>query len=144
LTTLCALFELPTALLEYFDIDRGAAAPLPLGCYVYDFDMIEIKYSCTALLLLLVNPCIPHKNNRTACPTYIFIIWKEDASLPAMNPLCSSTNQQLFKRTFAFIKVATMKFTDDFCYEWKLSHAYHKINTFRGEQRWMGHKGRYW
>jgi len=33
--------------------------------------------------------------------TYVIIVWKEDASLPAMfNPLCSSTNQQLFKKNF--------------------------------------------
>jgi len=46
------------------------------------------------------------------------------------NPLCSSTNQ---KRTE--IKVATTKITDDFRYEWKPSHAYHKIDTFHGEKR---------
>jgi len=52
---------------------------------------------------------------------------KEDASLPAMfNLLFSSTNQQLFKRTFV-IKIAT---TDDFRNKWKPSHA---IDTFRGE-----------
>jgi len=55
--------------------------------------MIEMQYSGTAL----VNPHIPHQNNDIAHPTYVFIICKEDASLPAMfNPLCSSTNQQLF------------------------------------------------
>jgi len=36
---------------------------------------------------------------------------------------------QLFKRTSA-IKVVTMKITDDFCYDWKPSHAYLKIDTF--------------
>jgi len=56
-----------------------------------------MQYSNTALLLL-VNP---HQNNGTTCPTYVFIVWKEDASLPAMfNLLCSSTNQQLFKKNF--------------------------------------------
>jgi len=34
-----------------------------------------------------------------------------------------------------------MKITDDFNYKWKPSCAYHKINTFLGEQRLMGHKG---
>jgi len=58
-----------------------------------------------------------------------------DASLPAMFiPLCNITNQKLLKRTSA-IKVATMKITDDFRYEWKPSHAYHKIGIFQGEQR---------
>jgi len=55
--------------------------------------MIEMQKSSTALLLL-VNPCIPHWNNDTTCPTYVFIVWKHS------NPLCSSMNQQLFKRNF--------------------------------------------
>jgi len=67
------------------------------------------------------------QSHRTSC-LCIFRL-KEDASLPAMfNPLFSSTNQQLFKRTF-LIKVAT---TDDFRNKWRPSHA---IDTFRGEQR---------
>jgi len=52
-------------------------SPCPLGCYTY----------------MIVS--------HTACPTYVFIVWKEDVSLPAMfNLLCSSTNQQLFKKNF--------------------------------------------
>jgi len=91
--------------------------------------LIEKQYRGTALLLL-VNPHIPHRNNDTVCPIYILIVWKEDTSLPAvLNPLCSSTNQQLFKKNFCTIKLATMKITDDFHYEWKPSHAYH---TFWG------------
>jgi len=40
-------------------------------------------------------------NNRTTLPNYVSIIWKEDTLLPAMfNPLCSSTNQKLFKMNF--------------------------------------------
>jgi len=63
---------------------------------------------------------------------------KENTSLPAMfNPLFSSTNQQLLKKNFV-IKVAI---TDDFRYKWKPSRA---IYTFRGKQRWMGHKGGPW
>jgi len=44
------------------------------------------------------------------------------------------------KRTSA-IKVATMKITDDFCYEWKPSHAYHKIETFRGAMNGAQRRG---
>jgi len=33
-----------------------------------------------------------------------------------------------------------MKVTDDFRLELKPSHAYHKMETFHGEQRWMEHK----
>jgi len=59
--------------------------------------MIEIQYSDTALLLLHIL----HRNNSTVFPTYVFIIWKEDALFTAMfNLLCSSTNQQLFKKNF--------------------------------------------
>jgi len=103
-----------------------------------------MQYSGTALLLL-VNPHIPHQNNYTTHLTYVvFIIWKEDALLPTtFNLLYSSTNQQLFKKGSA-IKVATMKITAGFLYEWKPSCAYLKIKTFRGESRWMGHKGGHW
>jgi len=63
--------------------------------------IIFIVATLITTLLLLVNPCILHRNNRTVHPAYIFIVWKEDASLPAMfNPLCSRTNQQLFKKNF--------------------------------------------
>jgi len=55
------------------------------------------------------------------------------------SPLYSNTNQQLLKRTSS-IKVATMKITDDFCLKLKPLHAYHKIDTFPGEQRLMEHK----
>jgi len=103
------LFELLTALLEYLNLLR-VAVPLPSGLlHLYDCDY-EI-YNIVHSLIIAGEPI--QLNNHTTCPTYVFIVWKEDASLPAMfNPLCSSTNQQLFKRTFA-IKVATMKITDD-------------------------------
>jgi len=85
-----------------------------------------MQYSSTTLLLL-VNPHKPHQNNGTKSPSYIFIVW--------INNYLKRTSE---------IKVATMKIMDDFHYKWKPSHAYHKIDTFRGEQRWMGHKGVHW
>jgi len=45
-------------------------------------------------------------------------------------------------KTTSAIKEATMKITDDFCYEWKPSRAYHRIDTFCGEQRWMEGTGK--
>jgi len=36
-------------------------------------------------------------------------------------------------------KYRSMKITHDFSLKLKPSRAYHKIDTFRGEQRWMGH-----
>jgi len=95
------LFELPTALLEYLDLlQRGCSPPAlqvatPIWLWLWN-----IQYNGTAILLL-VNPFILHRNNCTARPTYVFIVWKEDALLPAMfNLLCSRTNQQLFKKNF--------------------------------------------
>jgi len=74
-----------------------------------------------------VNPCILHRNNRTACPTYIIIIrLKEDALLPTRYLAVQINN--CLKRTFV-IKVAI---TDDFRNKWKQSHA---IDAFRGQQR---------
>jgi len=93
------LLELPTALVEYLDLLQGHCSPpaMPLGCYTRW--LWNIQYNGTAILLM-VNPFMLHRNNRTACPTYVLIVWKEDASLLAMfNPLRSRTNQQLFKKT---------------------------------------------
>jgi len=87
------LFELLTALLEYLDFLQGGCSPRLL--HLYD------QYSSTALLLL-VNLFILHRKIRCITrTTYIFIVWKEDASLPAMfNLLCNSANQQLLKKNF--------------------------------------------
>jgi len=66
------------------------------------------------------------------------MVWKEDALLPAMfNPLCSSTNQQLFKKNFCN---QSSQITDDFCNKWKPSRAYHKINSEQNE--WDTKEGR--
>jgi len=35
-----------------------------------------------------------------------------------------------------------MKIKDNFCNEWKPSRAYHKIDSFHGEKRQMGHAQR--
>jgi len=84
--------------------------------------MIQIHYSGTALLLLHTY-CI----KTIALCTYLS---SEKKTLCCQ--LCSTcyTAVQIdncLKRTSA-IKVATMKITDDFCYEWKPSRAFHKIN----------------
>jgi len=65
---------------------RGAAAPCPPGCYTYMImiiKMIEIyniaaqPYYCWWIHAYCIEIITPR-------PTYIFIVWKEDASLPAM------------------------------------------------------------
>jgi len=81
-------------------------------------------------------------------PVILMIIWKEsnltpptpiqggwhktqkkDASLPAIfNPLCSSTNQQMFKKNFC-----NQSSHYDFHYVWEPSQAYHKIDIFHSE-----------
>jgi len=89
--------------------------------------MIEMQYSSTALLLL-VNPCILHQNNGLSyinyCPKMLCC------------QLCAThyTTLRINKITSA-IKVAPMKISDDFHFKWKPSCAYHKIDTFYGEQR---------
>ena len=72
----------------------------------------------------------------TALPSYINYHLKSEVHiLPAMfNPLHSSTNQKLFKSTFA-IKVATIKNTDDFRYEGKTLYATAKSTLFNCQQR---------
>jgi len=74
--------------------------------------------------------CVPHLciyrlQRRRFVTSYVQPVVQQYKSTPVL------------KRTFV-IKVATMKATDDSCNKWKPSHAYHKIDTFRGEQ---GHKG---
>jgi len=96
----------------------------------------NIQYSSTALLSL-VNPCILHRNNRTTFPTYVVSSEKKTLCYQ----LCSTRYAPVrisncLKRIFV-IKVATM---DNFCNKWKPPRVYHKIDTFRGEQRWMDTK----
>jgi len=85
------LFKLPTALLEYLNLLRGAAAPCPSGLLQLYIKMIEI-YNIGAQpyepmhTALKQSHCVPHLR--------IF-------GLPVMfNQLCSSMNQQLFKKNF--------------------------------------------
>jgi len=82
--------------------------------------VIEIQYNTTALLLL-VNPRTPHQNNGTMHPIYAYQLSSEKKTLCCQ--LCSTHYiavriNNCLKRTSA-IKVATMKITDDFHYEWK-------------------------
>jgi len=99
--------------------------------YDYDYDWNTIQQH-RHITILLVNPHIPHWNSGTILVISI-IVWKEDVLLPAMfSPLHSSTNQ--LKITSA-VKVAPIKITNDFCFKWKRSCAYHKIDTFCSEQR---------
>jgi len=72
-------------------------------CLVTDYSVCLVNYLLFELPTVLLE--------------YLDLLQKEDALLPAMfNPLFSSTNQQLLKRTF----VAT---TDDLHNKWKPSHV---------------------
>jgi len=58
---------------------------------------------------------------------HIKVISTYDTLLPAMfNQLNSSTNQQLLEKNLCN---QSSYYKDDFCYEWKPSRAYHKIDT---------------
>jgi len=105
--------------------------------YYYDYDC-----SSTALLLLM-NPHIPQTMVLRA-PVISIIIRKENASLPAMfNLLHSSTNQQLFKKNFCN-QSSHYENYGQFLLWMEAITAYHKIDTFCGELRWMVHKGGHW
>jgi len=88
----------------------------------------------------VVNPCIPHQNkeNATVCPIYVNYHLKSE--IPRHFVPAIILRQYESKRT-SVIKVATMEIMNSFPYKREPSHAYHKINTFHCEQRWMGHKG---
>jgi len=60
-----------------------------------------------------------------------------------LNPLYNSTNQQLFEKNLCY-QSSHYVIMHNFCYKWRPSCAFHKINTFRDEQRWIGHKGGHW
>jgi len=141
------LFELLTALLKYLDLLQGAAAPCPPDCYTYMImiiKMIEIYNIATqpyyrwwshACNIETIAPCAP-----------LMYLLFEKKSLH--HQLCSTHYAAVrinncLKNTFV-IKITTIKITNNFSNKWKPSRAYHKIDTFRGEQRWMGHKGRPW
>ena len=77
------------------------------------------------------------ERNDAKCPSYINFCLKSEASVTLCCQLCSnknfwlhsSTNKNFWKSTSA-IKVATMKNTDDFCYEGKQSRATTKSALF--------------
>jgi len=96
--------------------------------------IIKIQSRGTALLhACRIKAVSPH------IPIISIIIWKEYTLLLAMfNLLYSSKN---LKKNFCHQSSHFVKITDSFHYEWEPSHAYQEIDTFRGEQRWMGHKG---
>jgi len=73
----------------------------------------NIQYSGTALLLL-VNPFILHRNNRTACPTYVFLSSEKKMLRyqPCSTHYAAVRINNCLKTTFV-IKVATMKIMDD-------------------------------
>ena len=132
--------------LLYYVSRSFTSPPAPQGCYTY---MIA-----TPIWLWLLKWLI---YNIAAQPYYCW--WTHASYIETIAPrapltylssekktLCSQLCSTRYsavrinncsKRTFV-IKVAT---TDDFRNKWKPSRA---IGTFRGEQRWMGHKGGPW
>jgi len=127
------LFELPTALIKYLDLLQ--VPPTPLGRYTYMIMIIKIIeiYNITTQPYWIHAYCM-----ETIAPhislTYLL---SEKKTLRYQTHYAAIQISNCLKRTFVN-KVAT---TDDFCNKWKPSCAYHKIDTFHGEQRWMGHKG---
>ena len=82
----------------------------------------------------LCNPHIPKERVGASCPSYIYYCLKSEVSIMLCCWLCSTryTAVQIkncFKNTSA-IEVATVKNTDNFCYEGKPSHATTKLTLF--------------
>ena len=82
----------------------------------------------------LCNPHIPKERNGAACPSYINYRLKSEISITFHCWLCSTRYtavriKNCLKSTPA-IKIATMKNTDDFCYEGKPSRATAKSTLF--------------
>jgi len=103
----------------YYDIDCKH--------YYYDFD---IQYSGT-VLHIITGESMHTALKQWHCVPHLMLHCK----------LCSICYIAVQINTSA-IKVGTMKIMDDFCYEWKSSCAYHKIDTIHGEQRWMEGTGK--
>jgi len=121
-----ALFELPTALLEYLDLLQGGCSPLASPGLLCLWFWLWLKYNIAAypyywwwIHAYRIETMVPR-----APLTYLL---SEKKTLRCQ--LCSTHYEAVWinkclKRTFA-IKVATMKIMDNFYYEWKPSHAYH-------------------
>jgi len=70
-----------SSLFQYFFF-RSTVVPTLVeipNFWVYLFVNFFWKYYCYdydsgTVLLLLMNPRTPHRNNGTACPTYVFIV----------------------------------------------------------------------
>jgi len=70
--------------------------------------MIEIQHSGTGTHALML-----HQNNGTTYPTYVFIIWKEDTSLPIMQQYKSTTVwKELLQSKWPLWKLQTISITN--------------------------------
>ena len=82
----------------------------------------------------LYNPHIPKERNRAARPNYINYRLKSEVSTTLRCRLCSThyTAVQIKNclKSNSTFKIATMKNTDDFCYEGKPSRAITKSTLF--------------
>ena len=74
------------------------------------------------------------ERNGTACPSYINYRLKSEVSITLRCLLCSTRYTAVriknCSKSTSAIKIATMKNTDDFCYEGKPSHAAIKSTLF--------------
>ena len=82
----------------------------------------------------LCNPHIPKERNGASHPSYINYRLKSEVSITLCCWLCSTRYtavriKNCLKST-SEIKTATMKNTDDFCYEGKPSHTTTKLTLF--------------
>ena len=81
----------------------------------------------------LYNPHVPKERNGAAHPSYINYCLKSEVSITLHCRLCSRYTAVRIKncsKSTSVIKIATMKNTDNFCYEGKPSCATAKLTLF--------------
>jgi len=126
-----------SSLFQYFF--QFVVVPTLVNFLVYLF----VNFLGTPLLLLWMN--IQYNGTTLLLHALCAPVISEKKTILCSTCYTAVQINNCLKRISA-IKITTMKITNDFSYEWKPSHAYayHKIGTFHGEERWMGHKGGDW
>ena len=78
----------------------------------------------------LYNPRIPKERNRAARPNHTNYRLKSKVSITLRCRLCSTCYTAVRIKSTSAIEIATMKNTDDFCFEGKPSRARAKSTPF--------------
>ena len=127
---------------SYINYHMKSEVSIMLHCQLRMFNPLHSISDQEQFEKHLCNPCIPKERNGAAHPSYIIYRLKSEVSIMLHCRLCSTSYtavriKNCLKSTSVF-KMATMKNTDDFCYEGKPSRVTVKSILFAIR---MGHKG---